>query len=84
MGSEAMKTAEFFNRSQVTLQDMEATFKKLDISLPQLEDYILFSQSKLHPGETIPTFPREGDINLNFLKPGSQVTLSDNFSLSPY
>jgi hypothetical protein len=56
----------------VTPFDVEETFRRMDISMAQLEDFAHFAKARMTPSERLPKFPKEAESNLNFLKPGSQ------------
>ncbi|BES96632.1 Bromodomain associated [Nesidiocoris tenuis] len=63
-----------FNQTEPNLDHLGLAFQDLNISIPELEEYVTYFENNNCP--EVPQYPVPKESNLNFLKPGSREVVT--------
>lgn len=83
LGKACHRYAEHNGRSEVNLDDMSLAFRELNVSVPELEEYVQNFDPVRLPYRP-PRFPVSKQSHLNLLRPGSEEVLTRPVHIHEY
>ncbi|KAK2704697.1 transcription initiation factor TFIID subunit 3-like [Artemia franciscana] len=82
-GQHVHRYSELFGRTQPTLDDLLLAFDDMEVSIPDLEEYVQ-SVYPIPPSHAVAAFPVPTQSQLNFMKPGSREVLTRPVHIQEY